>query len=388
MATMAGLGTGSNWQAALDEALEGHIRGPCDLALVFASYHHQGSFVEILAAVDAAIRPRVLMGCSGQGIIGTGREIEGAPALSVLALSLPGAVLRPVRLLSEQLPEPGDLEGWRALLGNTDDANAWVVLADPFTFDADRLVEGLAGVSPGVPVVGGLASSSPGAHGAQVFFGRGVLANGVVALAVGGRWTVRTVVSQGAEPIGETWTITEADRNVVRSLGGRRALDVLVETVRGLPADTQQRAARNLLAGLAIDEYRDEFRRGDFLIRNLLGADRESGGIAVGAAVRPGQTLQFQVRDDVAADDELRAMLQRASVDLTGSEVAGALLCSCNGRGQGLFGTPDHDAAAIAAQFEGLPVAGFFCNGEIGPVGTKSFVHGFTASISFFVPVP
>jgi small ligand-binding sensory domain FIST len=387
MATAAGLGLGTDWRTALDDALAGRAPGPCDLAVVFASYHHREAYDDILAAVAEELTPGVVTGCSGQGVIATGREIEGDPAMSVLSLSLPGATLHPRHLRYEELPAPSDAGAWRALMGEPDGAvNAWIVFADPYTFDADRLVEGLGAAYPGVPVVGGLASAAPGARGSQLFAGTRVHTSGAVVLALGGAWTVRTVVSQGAEPIGQTWTITAADQNLVHTIGGRKALEVLVETVRGLPGEMQQRAARNLLVGLAMDEYRDEFRRGDFLIRNLLGADQERGSIAVGALVRPGQTLQFQVRDDVAADDELRAMLQRASVDLVDADIAGALLCSCNGRGQGLFRTPDHDAAAIADQFEGLAVAGFFCNGEIGPVGDRSFVHGFTASISFFVP--
>jgi small ligand-binding sensory domain FIST len=214
-----------------------------------------------------------------------------------------------------------------------------------------------------------------------------MLRSGALLLSVGGAWTVKAVVSQGAEPIGETWTVTAAERNLVATLGGRPALQVLIETVRALEPAAQQRASRNLLVGIAMDEYRDEFGRGDFLIRNLVGVDQQSGAIAIGANARVGQTLQFQVRDAAAADDELDAMLMSASLDLHGSSPAGALLCSCNGRGAGLFGEPHHDATAVAKRFGPLPVAGFFCNGEIGPVGGKTFVHGFTASIGFFVPV-
>jgi small ligand-binding sensory domain FIST len=193
------------------------------------------------------------------------------------------------------------------------------------------------------------------------------------------------VVSQGAEPIGQSWTITDVEQNIVKTIGGRPALEVLIETLQGLPAPVQERASRNLLAGLAMDEYRDEFRRGDFLIRNLVGVDQETGAIAVGTYPRVGQTIQFQVRDARAADEELAEMLGGA-VEALGETAAGALLCSCNGRGAGLFGEPHHDATAVAKRFGQLPVAGFFCNGEIGPVGGRNFVHGFTASIAFFVP--
>jgi len=194
------------------------------------------------------------------------------------------------------------------------------------------------------------------------------------------------VVSQGATPIGQPWTITGARGNLLETVGGRPAYQVLVETVQSLPPELQPRAARNLLVGLAIDEYKAEFRRGDYLIRNLLGVDRASGALAIGAFPRVGQTLQFQMRDAAAADEDLRELLTRARQALGDTRPVAALLCSCNGRGVGMFGVPDHDARGVAAAFGALPLAGFFCNGEIGPVGGKTFLHGFTASLALIVP--
>ena len=221
---------------------------------------------------------------------------------------------------------------------------------------------------------------------AYLFEGGNLAPGGALLLAVGGGWTVHPVVSQGAAPIGESWTITEAERNIVVAIGGRPALDVLMETLRALPPDVQERAGRNLLCGLAMDEYADELGRGDFLIRNLLGVDRERGAVAINDNVRVGQTLQFQLRDAEAATEEFNALLDKAR-EAMGGEPAGGLLCACNGRGQGMFGAPDHDAAAVADRLGPVPIAGLFCNGEIGPVGGTPFVHGFTASLALFVPV-
>jgi small ligand-binding sensory domain FIST len=213
-----------------------------------------------------------------------------------------------------------------------------------------------------------------------------VASDGAVAVALGGAYTVRTIVSQGAEPISEPWTITGADGHFIHSIGQRPAFEVLVNTLRSLPVEDQQRARRNLLIGLAMDEYRDEFRRGDFLIRNLVGADPKTGVLAVGAHPRVGQTIQFQLRDARAADEELCELLDRAKQGLAGSPPLAAILCACNGRGVGLFGEPDHDARAVAEALELSSVTGFFCNGEIGPVGTRNFLHGYTASIALIVP--
>jgi small ligand-binding sensory domain FIST len=194
------------------------------------------------------------------------------------------------------------------------------------------------------------------------------------------------VVAQGCQPIGRPWTITKAEGNILAEIGGRPALDVLVETVQALRPEDQLRARRNLLVGLVIDEYRPEFDRGDFLIRNLLGVDTRAGTIAIGAQPRVGQTIQFQLRDAAAADEDLRQLLDQTREQLGETRPVAALLCSCNGRGRDLFGVPDHDARAVHDLLTTAPLAGFFCNGEIGPVGGKPFLHGFTASLALLIP--
>lgn len=232
--------------------------------------------------------------------------------------------------------------------------------------------------------MGGMASGDREARRTQLFLDGQVYEDGAVALAIGGPLTIRSIVSQGCNPIGRPWTITGAEGQYIQTIGGRPALEVLLETIAELPPGEQERAQQNLLIGLAMDEYREEFGRGDFVIRNLLGANRENGAIAVAAAPREGQTLQFQVRDAAAADEDLRLLLEEARAASPGTDSIAALLWSCNGRGQGLFGTPDHDAKAIAEILGPIPLAGFFCNGEIGPVGSINYLHGFTASIALF----
>ena len=378
--------TGSDWRQALDQALAGFERNVPGLAFLFASYHYAEAYGDIVEHVGRLLGPEILLGCSGQGDIGTGREIEDEAAISLMALDLPGADLTVVRLNQRDFASTHGPAGWIRRMGIEPPAvNAWVVLADPFTFDVSALIDALGLAYPGVPVLGGMASAQPGQRGTRLYSGNEVLSEGALVLAVGGGWTVHAVVSQGAEPIGQAWTVTAAEGNVIKTIAGRPALEVLVETIGKVPPAARERVSQNLLVGLAMDEYRDEFKRGDFLISNFMGADRATGAIGVGAEVRVGQTVQFQFRDAAAADDELRVMLAGAHETL-GSTAAGALLCSCNGRGAGLFGAPDHDATAVAGRFGQLPVAGLFCNGEIGPVGGKNFVHGFTASIAFFVP--
>jgi small ligand-binding sensory domain FIST len=218
-----------------------------------------------------------------------------------------------------------------------------------------------------------------------VFLNNRVFDRGAVALGLGGVYGARTVVSQGCTPIGEPWTITSAHDHIIETIARQPAYQVLADTVRGLPPDLRRRVRGNLLVGLAMDEYREELHRGDFLIRTLVGADPDRGTLAVGATPRPGQTLQFQLRDRTAADEDLRALLDAAATSFGGTAPVAALLCSCNGRGIGLFGTPDHDARAVADRLGPIPLSGFFCNGEFGPVGSRNFLHGFTASLALLV---
>jgi small ligand-binding sensory domain FIST len=381
-----------DWRAALegavtrlDDATGG--RRTCDLAFLFASFAYQDEFPALLRAVRAATGAAHVIGSSGWGVIGAGREIEAEPALALATVTLPGATLTPVRIDQRALEGLSDPLAWYAHSGlDRDEVGGWLVLADPFSLDSERLIDGLKVAFSDAPLIGGLASGDAHRRTTHLFLDDEVYDDGAVLLAVGGEWEILAVVSQGAEPIGETWTVTDADGHILRSIGGQPAYEVLARTLLDLPEPMRERAGRNLLIGLAMDEHHERYERGDFLIRNLLGGDRQTGELVVGTHPRVGQTIQFQVRDPMAADEELRLLLDRAVLALRGRTPAGALVCACNGRGVGLFGVPDHDAALVADRFRGMPIAGLFCNGEIGPVGRRPFLHGFTASIGLLVP--
>jgi small ligand-binding sensory domain FIST len=151
----------------------------------------------------------------------------------------------------------------------------------------------------------------------------------------------------------------------------------VAELAQGAGPDERQQLAAGLQLGVAIDEHRTTFGRGDFLVRGILAADRRARSLVVGEAIPVGTTIQFQVRDAATAEEDLREVLGPLAAD-------GALLFTCNGRGTTMFDRPDHDARAVCQALGTRAEAGMSCAGELGPVGGRSFVHGFTASIVLF----
>jgi small ligand-binding sensory domain FIST len=229
------------------------------------------------------------------------------------------------------------------------------------------------------------SSSNADARRTHLFLNDEVFTDGGVGLAIGGPYTLLPLVSQGCEPIGETWTITSVRDNLIQTISNRPAYDMLVETFKSLPHEVQRRAQRNLLVGLAADEYLETFQRGNFLVRPLIGVERGTGALAIGALPRIGQTVQFQMRDARAADLDLNELLEQVSATLGHQVPIAGILCTCNGRGLDLFGVSDHDARAINRHLGAFPLAGLFCNGEIGPIGARPFLHSFTASLALLI---
>jgi small ligand-binding sensory domain FIST len=375
-----------DWQIALPRALASLAGVAPDLLLVFASYHHSAGFGELLQVVRRETGASIVAGCSGMGIVGMDRELEDQPALALMALSLPGAKLSAVRFTQSMIDaDPDGAELSQKIGVRPADANGWLLFADPFRSNGDALLGALSNAYPGAPIVGGFASPGPEDRRTWLFLDDALYTDGAVGLAIGGDYDIVPVVSQGCDPIGEPWTVTGAQSQWIDSISNRPAIEVLHETLEGLPEEIRNRAKRNLLLGVAVDEYRHEFLRGDFLIRNLIGLDQGGGAIAVGTTPRVGQTVQFQMRDAATADLDLNLHLEHAKADLAGRRAVAGVLCTCNGRGEALFGTPHHDAMMISRKLSGLPVAGLFCSGEIGPVAKKSYVHGFTACLALIV---
>jgi small ligand-binding sensory domain FIST len=374
-----GLGVGGDLLDAADRATRAALeplggRLP-DLLCVFAS----GPPDEVAAAFTRVARgsgAASALGCSAGGVIGGGRGVEGEPAVSVFAAVLPDVRVRTFHL------EVMRAEAGAAVVGmpEQDGDEVAVLLADPYSFPADGFVTQANQALPGLPVVGGLASGPFGAGSTRLLVDGRVVDRGAVGVLLRGAG-VRTLVSQGCRPVGPAMTVTAAAGNVIRSLAGVPALTRVEQVLAELPPADQALASSGLHLGIAMDEYAEDH---DFLVRAILGAEKETGGLVVGDLVEVGQTVRLQVRDAEAADADLRALLAAYRRDTRDAPAGGALLFSCNGRGAHLFGDADHDPSLVRAELAALGVAGFFAGGELGPVGGRNHLHGFTASVLAF----
>jgi len=352
--------------------------GAVDLACLFLSPEHFASAEEALPSVQEELAPRHLLGCVAEGVVAGLRELESGPGAAVWAASLPGAEIETFHSLAVATEDGVAVTSFPDL----DGADLVALLVDPFSFPAAGFLTKLNEEEDRAPLVGGLAAGGGEPDTQALFVDGEVVYEGAVGAVVRGA-PVRTVVSQGCEPVGRDAVITNAEGNVVFELAGEPALERLKGDLATMTEGQQRSAARGgVLAGLVIDENRADYRRGDYLMRGLMGVDEDTGALAVAEAVRVGQTLRFHVRDADAADEDLRENLAHA---IDGDRVAGALLFTCNGRGTSLFAAPDHDARAVGELVGGDAVAGFFCAGEIGPVGGKPFLHGFTATLAVFL---
>src|SRR5712691_2412843 len=370
----AGLSAAEAARAARGGALGG---AEVDLAFVFLSPGHVDEAEAVAEAVREELAPRHLLGCVAQGVVAGVRELEEGPAAAVWAGALPGAEIDCFHASAVQTEDGIAVAGFPDL----DDPGLVVLLVDPFTFPAAPFLTSLNEAHERVPLVGAIAAGG-GRPGAQALIVDDAVHNeGAVGAVVSGL-PVLTVVSQGCRPIGHEAVITRCEGNVVSELAGKPALERLRREIAALSPEEQALAARGLLAGLVIDENRPEYDTGDFLMRGLLGADEATGALVLGDSVRVGQTLRFFVRDATSADADLRQALGGA---LRRGRPAGALLFTCNGRVTNMFPEPDHDARVVAETLGTQALAGFFCGGEIGPVGGKAFLHGFTATLAVFL---
>ncbi len=382
----AGLSTSPKTLTALSEVcheVNKQLGGtPPDLVMVFFSHDHLSAADSIASEIRKLTGAKSIIGCTGESIVGNGLEIEMQPALSVWAAVLPGVELETYSVQWESTPDGPVSTGMpEARIGGDATLRAIFFLGDGFTCAIDSLLQYISEEFPGVPLLGGMASGArqPGTNALLV--NQQVFREGGVGVLIRGGNRIDYVISQGCRPIGETYVVTKADDNVIYEISGKPALPTFGELYAGLSGDDQALARQGLHVGIAIDEYKSEFQPGDFLIANVMGVDQQIGAMAITSPIKPGQTIQFHLRDAQTADEELIHLLQKR---IERNSYASALLFSCNGRGTRLFPVKNHDAKTIRTIAGEIPLAGFFAQGELGPVGAKNFIHGYTASVVLF----
>ncbi len=382
--------------ASFDDAVlecAGRVRdqlgaGPVSLALAFVSPHFAAYYHRLPEEIDRHLGAEVFLGCSGGGVIGGFEEIEGAPALALTAARLPGVNVTPVHL-DGLLPDlDGSPDAWERFVGvDPADEPEFVLLGDPFSVPVRALLAGLDYAYPAAAKIGGLVSggTSPGTN--ALFLGDEVLTSGAVGIALSGDVTVDTVVAQGCRPVGGLFNITRCEGGLLYELDDRPAFEVLQDLFRSLGERDRRLASSALFVGILMNELEEAPEVGDFLIRNLTGVDPSSGAIAIGENLQEGMRLRFHVRDADTSTEDLHTLLSSYTKNLRDPEaVSGALLFSCLGRGIGLYREPDHDSGVLREHLGDVPTGGFFCNGEIGPVGGATFLHGYTSSLALFRP--
>lgn len=357
-----------------------------DLLIVFVSIDHGPRLPEVQAKLLAALSPRVALAVAADGIIGRGREVEEGSAVSAMALRLPGASFRPFTIDREawgEIVETPEVLGEHIHMAG-DAVRGVVLVADPYSTPMARALPITNDILPGVPIVGGMARP-PQAGMSMLMVGDKLCREGSVGFAIGGRVRVDTTVSQGCRPIGKPMVITRSHRHVLQELGGRKALEVLSGLLETLnETDRAMVQSHGLWVGRVINEYKDHFGRGDFLIRPITGFDQQSGAFGLGDPhIRIGQTIQFHVRDAVSAREDFKLLLDAQALQ---GPATGAFLFSCNGRGHRLFNQPDTDPTMVRDALNDPPITGCFAAGEIGPVGGQTHLHGHTASLMVLRP--
>lgn len=382
------LSTRPSLEAAVAEVVQRTVSlltAPADLGLVFISSAFASEYSRVLPLLAEKLSVPVLIGCSGGGVIGTGasgqtQELEAEAALSLTLAHLPGVDLQVFHVVAEDLPDlDSPPDAWIDLIDVEPSVKPqFILLSSAFSSGINDLLQGLDFAYPGSVIVGGQASAGGLGGRLALFCNDTLYRDGTVGLALSGNIVLETIVAQGCKPIGEPLQVTKADRNIILEIDEKVPLVVLRDLIASLSEKERMLAQHSLFVGVAMDEFKLSLQQGDFLIRSILGVDPAGGAIAIGDLVRPGQRLQFHLRDAQASADDLKFLLERYQQQGSPSAAA-ALMFSCVGRGEGLYGKPNFDSELFKSYFPAIPVGGFFCGGEIGPVGGRTFLHGYTS---------
>ncbi|MEH1940554.1 MAG: FIST N-terminal domain-containing protein [Nostoc sp.] len=392
------LSTRHSLEAAVTDVVEqavSSLTAPADLGLVFISSAFTSEYSRLLPLLAEKLSVPVLIGCSGGGVIGTTangeiQELEAEPAISLTLAHLPGVKVQVFHIVAEDLPDlDSSPDAWVDSIGvPASPTPQFILLSSSFASGINDLLQGLDFAYPGSVIVGGQASGG-GMGGRVALFCndteggecQSLYREGTVGIALTGNIVLETIVAQGCRPIGKPLQVTKADRNIILELDEKVPLMVLRDLIASLSEEERTLAQHSLFVGVAMDEFKLALQQGDFLIRGILGVDPTAGAIAIGDRVRPGQRLQFHLRDAQASAEDLELLLQSYQTQRESEPSAvAALMFACLGRGEGLYGKPNFDSELFRRYVSDIPVGGFFCGGEIGPVGGRTFLHAYTCA--------
>ena len=361
---------------------------PVDLILIFACGHDVDAWEVFLSHLRAEYPEANLLGCSGGGVVGGGQEVEGEMSLSLMAGVLPDAAVVGFHHTGEEGLSVDELaQWWSETLGlEPEHQPSFMVLLDPFSCEPGRLMASLDVAFPGQVKVGGLASGGDGPGDNILVLNDQIVTSGAVGVAMFGDIELLPVVAQGCRPVGQPFVVTDAEKNLVRSLSGEPALQQLEAMFSDLD-EADQALFRGLpMVGIGMEKGRERYRQGDFLIRHLMGMDRQSEILAIGALVEEGQVVQFHVRDAESSRKDLEDVLAQHARTHAVDQTEGTVMFSCLGRGRRFFGEPDHDSGMATRYLGGVAIGGLFCSGEIGPVNGQTWLHGYTTVLGIIRP--
>ncbi|NMG07368.1 FIST N-terminal domain-containing protein [Brasilonema sp. UFV-L1] len=384
------LSTRPSLEAAITDVVQQAVSSltvPADLGLVFISSAFTSEYSRLLPLLAQQLSVPVLIGCSGGGVIGTTgygqiHELEAEPALSLTLAHLPQVSVKAFHIFPDELPDlDSPPDDWIDLIGvPSTPVPQFILLSGSFSSGINDLLQGIDFAYPGSVTVGGLSSGGGLGSRIALFYNNRVYTEGTIGVALSGNIVLETIVAQGCRPIGKPYQVTRGDRNIIMELDEQIPLIVLRNLIAQLSEEDRVLAQHSLFVGLAMDGFKQDLHQGDFLIRSILGVDPTAGAIAIADYIRPGQRLQFHLRDAQASAEDLEFLLESYHRrQIAQPSAVGALMFSCLGRGEGLYGKPNFDSELFRRYLKDIPLAGFFCGGEIGPVGGNTLLHNYTS---------
>ncbi len=383
-------------------------RGPA-AAFVFFSGFKPDAAAKIGETLARGLGTDVLAGMSAAGVVGGRVMFERRAGVAALVLAGDGIRGTQFGVGADAMPTsqgPAYDADLAHVVGIGDEHRASFVFVDAGSMPTGELLPALGRAAGGRPILGGTAMrpETPDAETILIHGGR-VQRGGMVGVSLSGAVEVRTLVAQGCKAVGHPVVVTASRNNLVMEMAGRPAIAVLRELAQKFAPGDRPLLAGGLYLGVAVDEYRERFGRGDFVVSRIIGGDEQAGYIALENSIPTGRTVQLHLRDPTVARADLDLLLD---VEKLHDRPAGVLLLTDLARGRTMFDEQWSDAVGIARAFDQLPageavaragyeisshegpvpVAGAMTTGQIGPIGGTTRLLGLTACAALFREMP